>query len=169
MSCPCSTFTSPAGGWACPQCDAAVRWHRGNGQLPVFLTGMTNSLLPCMLAVLISQHHALTTASHFTGPPTPWLPLDVYTDPFIEDSLGLLSLCMCVCLCAHNSPGPQHSLSALSPVEQQCRVCSSRPQSNTECQGRGKHDQGQVVIQAPATLMWARIAKSKDKSLLICD
>lgn len=37
---------------------------------------------------------------YFTGPPTPQLPLDVYTDPFIEDSLGLLSLFVCLCVSA---------------------------------------------------------------------
>ena len=66
------------------------------------LTGMTSSLLCSMLVVLISQHHALSTASTSQGPPTPQLPLDVYTDPFTEDSLGLPSafVCICVCVCA---------------------------------------------------------------------
>lgn len=33
-------------------------------------------------------------------------------------------LCVFVCVCVHDSLGPQHSLSALSPVEWQRRVCS---------------------------------------------
>lgn len=40
----------------------------------------------------------------FTGPPTPQLPLDVYTDPFIEDSLGLRSPFVFVCVCVCTTP-----------------------------------------------------------------
>lgn len=116
------------------------------------LTGMTNSLLSSMAASAYQPAPRPEHRFHFTRAPTPRLPLDVYTDPFIEDSLGLLYVCVCVC--EHNSLGPQHSLSAWSLDAWQCRVCSSRP--GERCvpgDERWKSGQGQVLIQASATLM----------------
>lgn len=98
---------------------------------------------------------------HFTGLPTPRLPLDVYTDPFIEDSLGRLSLfvcfvCMWVCACAR-IPWATTQLVCIElrglttpSLFLQTTVKHSVPEDEW-----WKSGQGQVIIQAWTTLMWA--------------
>ena len=100
---------------------------------------------------------------HFTRPPTPPLPLDIYTNPFVEDSLGLLSLSVCVCVCVWTSVTPpprglQHSLSASSLVGVTMSGLFLRgPQSTTLWASggeRGTKDKSSFRPQPP--WFWAR-------------
>lgn len=98
-------FTSPAGVRASAQCVAAVLTGTSGCQGFNRDDQLTSRLY---FSSAYQKAPCPERCFHFTGPPTPQLPLDVYTDPFIEDSLGLLPLfvCMylCVCVCVHIAP-----------------------------------------------------------------
>lgn len=168
LSCPCSTFHFPcrrlslssvwcSSAMAPGEMVAAGVFNRDD-QLtsPLYVSGAYQPA-PC-------PDHRF----HFTGPPTPWLPLDVYTDPFIEDSLGLL--CVCVCVCVHMTP-LGHSTACLHWASSSNNAEFVPPDHSQTQSTRG----GESVTKGKWSLRpqppWCehKTLKSKDKLLLICN
>lgn len=107
------------------------------------LTGMNNVLQSCMVAVLISQHHALSGASTSQGHQHLHCHRRFTLIPSWRTPLGHV-----------RSQLPLATTQLSCIMRWYCRVCSFRPQSSTACHETSDE---RLVIRAWTTSMWATV------------